>query len=277
MRTTARVWLVPGRVKVPDRPGHHDYLAGCRLLAQLLAQTPGVETRVAEEGWPEDARAFDAADGVLYYGAGGGRQPFLRSPERIAQLQALAERGLGLAMLHQAVDTPAEHAERAASWLGGATIRGRSRRGHWGARHEDFPTHPISRGVTPWSARDGWICDVQFVAGLRGVSPLLWARPGRASQDVVAWAFERPSGGRSFCFSGLDSHAAWSLPGLRQLIVNGVLWSAGLEIPEEGAPCAADPQLLTGGLTPRGSLAQLVVAQLRKRLPGRKRRRARSA
>jgi hypothetical protein len=273
MTARAQVVLVAGRVKVPDRAGHHDYLAGCRLLARLLAQTNGVEPKLVAEGWPTDTGAFEGASSVVFYTAGGGRQPFLQSAERVAQIQALAARGVGLAMLHQAVDYPAPQAPQATRWLGGATVRGVSRRGHWTAHHAEFPAHAVTRGVAAWSARDGWIVDVQFVPERRGVSPLLWARSSREPADVVCWAYERPGGGRSFCFSGLDSHSAWSCDGLRQLIVNGVLWSAGVAIPEVGAACVADAETLATGLTPRGSLAQLAFSQLRKRIPGMKRRR----
>ena len=33
----------------------------------------------------------------------------------------------------------------------------------------------------------------------------------------------------------------WGKDGLRQLVVNVMLWSAGLEIPEKGAPNKLDP------------------------------------
>jgi hypothetical protein len=82
---------------------------------------------------------------------------------------------------------------------------------------------------------------------------------GRA--DVVAWAFERPRGGRSFCFTGLDAHSAWSVDGVRQLIVNGILWTAGRAIPATGAPCAIPAGALDGYLTPRqprGPIARLM-------------------
>jgi hypothetical protein len=50
---------------------------------------------------------------------------------------------------------------------------------------------------------------------------------------------------------GLDAHSPWSVPGVRQLVVNGILWSAGLNVPAKGAPCAADERLVNGYLTPR--------------------------
>ena len=38
-----KIVLVAGTVKEVDRPGHHDYLGGCRLMQALLGQTEGVE------------------------------------------------------------------------------------------------------------------------------------------------------------------------------------------------------------------------------------------
>jgi hypothetical protein len=51
--------------------------------------------------------------------------------------------------------------------------------------------------------------------------------------------------------SGLDAHSAWSLPGMRRLMLNGVLWTAGKEIPAEGAPCEIEEDKLLAMQTPR--------------------------
>jgi trehalose utilization protein len=253
----ATIVLSAGAVKPRDRLGHHDYLAGCALLADLLRQTPGVDAALVREGWPQDERTLDAARSLVCYSGGGGKQPFLASPERIERIQRLVDRGMGLVMIHQAVSFPPELAARAAGWLGAAHVRSRSGRGHWWTQHRDFPEHPVTRGVRPWRIRDGWLNELEFAANADGVVPLVWAGPrhrgSRAggAADVVCWAWERPGGGRSFCFSGLDAHSAWSVPGLRQLVVNGILWSAGLPVPAAGAPCAADAAAIGRYRTPR--------------------------
>jgi len=253
----AAIVLWAGAVKPRDRVGHHDYAAGCALLADLLRQTPGVDPVLFGESLPEDEARLDSARALVCYSRGGGKQPFLGSIARIERLQSLVDRGLGLVMLHQAVSFPPELADRALGWLGGAHVRTRSRRGHWWTRHRAFPAHPATRGVRPWWIRDGWLNRIEFGADAAGVVPLLWAGPRhRGSRaggpaDVVCWAWERPDGGRSFCFSGLDAHSAWSVPGLRQLVVNGILWSAGLPVPAAGAPCAADAAAIDRYRTPR--------------------------
>jgi hypothetical protein len=260
--------LVAGAVTVPDRVGHHDYLGGCTLLASLLEQTAGVRTIVVRDGWPSDESVFAAARSLVVYSGGNRKLALLNSPQRIATIQGLVDAGLGMVMVHQAVSYPPEHAASAARWLGGVHLAGRSTRGHWAARHADFPEHPVTRGVAAWDSRDGWLAG----DGMRGVTPLVWSGPdprGRSTggnADVVSWAFERPDGGRSFCFTGLDAHAAWSAAGVRQLLVNGALWTAGVTIPMSGAPCAIDASALRGHLTPRGSRAALVGKLLRRGL-----------
>jgi hypothetical protein len=249
--------LLAGRVAPEGRVGHHDYLAGCTLLADLLRQTPEVLPVAVADGWPDDDRLFDRVQSLVCYGPGGGKQPFLGSAQRVERFQGLADRGVGIVMIHQAASFPPDLSGRATGWLGGVHVRGSSGRGHWRTQHREFPEHPATRGVQPWRIRDGWLNEIRFADGMQGVTPLVWSgRKHRGSSaggaaDVVCWAYERPGGGRSFCFTGLDAHGAWSLTGVRQLVVNGVLWSAGLSVPESGSPCAVESTALQGYLTPR--------------------------
>lgn len=255
----ASIVLVAGTMKTPDRLGHHDYLGGCRVAAHVLAQSPGVRVTLARDGWPEDEGALDAADALVLYTGGVTRHALFRSPERIERLQRLVDRGIGLVMVHQAVRCSPELAPQVVSWIGGAHVPGESGRGHWRTRHAEFPPHPVTSGVEPWDITDGWLNEIRFVDGMGGITPLVWSSREHGGSSaggtaaVVAWTYERPGGGRSFCFTGLDAHSAWSFAGLRQLIVNGILWSAGARVPAEGAPCVADQALLNGFLTPRGS------------------------
>ncbi len=252
-----KIVLVAGETAKVDVVGHHDYLAGCECLETLLRQTKGVETVRVNEGWPQEESVFDGASAIVFYTDGGGKQAFLSSPERTGKLQAMVDAGVGLVMIHQAVDFPEEVAAQATRWLGGIYRTGVSGRGHWPSNHIEFPNHAITQGVTPWKIKDGWLNGIQFVEGMQGVTPLVWSgkdyEESRAGVDehIVAWTYERPGGGRSFSFTGLDAHSAWSLPGMRQLVVNGILWSAGATIPNQGAPCQIDDAALEAMQTPR--------------------------
>jgi len=252
-----RIVLVAGETAKVDVVGHHDYLAGCRCLEVLLRQTEGVETVRVDGGWPDDKQVFEGASSIVFYTDGGGKQAFLNSPDRIQTMQSLADAGVGLVMIHQAVDFPNEFAKQGQAWLGGIYLQGKSGRGHWPSKHIDFPDHPIARGVTAWQVNDGWLNGVQFIDKMRGIAPLVWSgkdyEESRAGLDaqIVSWAYQRPDGGRSFSFTGLDAHSAWELDGMRQLVVNGILWSAGVEIPAKGAPCQIEKSELQSMQTPR--------------------------
>ena len=254
---TQRIVLIAGETALIDVAGHHDYLAGCACLDTLLRQTKHIEPVQVKNGWPDDESVFSKAKSVVFYTDGGGSQAFLTSPNRIAKLQTLVDQGVGIVMIHQAVDFPDSTEAQAKGWLGGVYTKSSSARGHWDSNHVDFPKHPITRGVTPWKINDGWLNAIQFADGMKGVTPLVWSGKQYAGsrsgldKDIVAWAYERPNGGRSFAFTGLDAHSAWSLPGMRQLVVNGVLWSAGLDIPSVGASCQIEDGQLEKMLTPR--------------------------
>lgn len=249
--------LVAGEMAVKDKLGHHDYIGGCKALAQLLEQTPSVRTTLVTGGWPEDETIFDRAQGVVFYTDGGGKQAFLKTPERVARIQKLVDAGVGLVCIHQAIDFPEPFVAQAQSWLGGVYVPGKSGRGHWASQHVDFPKHAITQGVEPWKVKDGWLNKIEFVDGQKGVVPLVWSGKEHAGSrsgldpDIVGWAYERPQGGRSFSFSGLDAHSAWSLDGMRKLVVNGILWSAQVEIPKEGARIDITEEQLETVQTPR--------------------------
>ena len=251
-----KIVLVAGDTALVDTVGHHDYLAGCAVLETLLRQTNGVETVQVKNGWPDDETVFSNAKAVVFYTDGGGKQAFLDYPKRTAKLQSMVDGGVGIVMIHQAVDFPESFADQAKSWLGGIYTSG-SGRGHWDSNHVDFPKHAIASGVTPWKINDGWLNAIHFVDGMKGVTPLVWSGKEYAGsragldKDIVAWSYERSNGGRSFSFTGLDAHSAWSLPGMRQLVVNGVLWTAGVEIPATGAANEIDVKQLTAMQTPR--------------------------
>lgn len=272
MNELVRIVVIAGTVKDTDTVGHHDYRAGCLLTAFLLEQTADVRVTTVDDGWPPDEAVFDTARSLVFYTGGLDKHAFLQSAQRIARLQRAIDRGVGIVMIHQAVRYPHALAARATSWIGGVHLPGRSRRGHWSTHHASFPPHPVTSGVQPWRICDGWLNHIQFVDGMRGVTPLLWssrahggAETGGAA-DVVSWTYDRPDGGRSFCFTGLDAHSAWSVPGVRQLVVNGILWSAGVSVPAHGAPCAADDATVQRYVTPRSGRPRRPFRTLWRRL-----------
>ena len=146
--------------------------------------------------------------------------------------------------------------------MGAAWEKGHSQRAHWVTRFGTFADHPASRGVTPFQIDDGWLFKLRFVPEMKGVTPLLrTVSPKAASQEltdesIVTWLYERPNGGRSFNFTGTHLHASLVEEGYRRFLVNGILWTAGVEIPKSGAPVSLTPEGLNKYLKPGPTAAK---------------------
>jgi Trehalose utilisation len=239
----ARIVLVAGSNAY--KPGEHEYLPGCVALAHLLRQTPGVFPVLAVD-WPEKPETLAGARAVVMFFDGGDKHALLDSA-RLAQVQKLADAGAGLVALHQDVDIPVDRGGQIRGLFGAAWEKGFSQRAHWVADFKTFPDHPIFRGVAPFQIDDGWLFKLRFVPELKGVTPLLRTVSPKTpvtlqwgSEDVVSWAYERPgpAGGRSFVFTGGHLHKSLGDEGYRKFLVNGILWTAGVAIPEKGSRVA---------------------------------------
>jgi hypothetical protein len=222
------------------KPGEHEYVAGCALLADLLKQTPGVFP-VLTLDWPKKSETLVGAKAVVMLFDGGDKHGLLRDDRR-SQVQSLADGGVGLVHLHQVIDYPKDFGEQARSWMGAAFEKDFSQRAHWVSEFSKFADHPVSRGVTPFKIDDGWLYKLKFVPELHGVTPLLrTVSPKATSQElnndtIVAWLYNRSNGGRSFTFTGTHLHSSLAEAGYRRFLVNSILWTANVEIPGAGAP-----------------------------------------
>lgn len=232
--------------------GEHEYFAGSVVLFNLLKQTPGVFPVLVAEGWPRNEKVFDNAKAVVFYMDGGGKQSLLQG-DRFAKIEQLAAKGAGIVHLHQIIDYPKTATERILPLIGGVWVPGAGARGHWDGDFSAFPEHPVTRGVAPFKENDGFIYKLRFVDGLKGVTPLLRTSPPKATlkgtEDIVAWAYQRENG-RAFVFTGCHLQDSWGFEGMRRFVINGILWSAGLDVPAAGAPVALDPADLKKYLDP---------------------------
>jgi type 1 glutamine amidotransferase len=242
----AKVVLIAGLPTPKLKSGEHEYFAGCALLWKMLRQTPGVFPVVARDGWPTKPETLAGAKAVVLFLEGGYVHPALRG-DRISQLQRLADAGAGIVHFHSAIDYPKDLGDRVRGLAGAHWEKGYSQRAHWVAAFDAFPNHPICRGVTRFEINDGWLWKLRFVPELKGVTPLLRTTNPKAAakapeaEAIVSWAYERPGGGRSFAFTGGHLHESWGQEGYRRFLVNGILWSAGLEVPKDGAPVKLGP------------------------------------
>ena len=254
--------LVAG--KPSHAPGEHEHRAGTLLLEKCLdaaaaAGGPRLVTATYTGGWPADPTAFDNADAVFFFADGGAGHPVLQS-SRLAQVDALAKRGVGVACLHYAVEVPKEKGgPEFLNWMGGYFEPHWSVNPHWTlAKTELAQGHPITRGVKPFETNDEWYYHMRFREPMAGVTAILSAVPpdntrerpdgphsnnpavraGKGSREVLAWAYERPDAGRGFGCTGAHFHRNWSNDDFRRMMLNALVWTAGLDVPTEGVASA---------------------------------------
>lgn len=255
-------------------PGEHEHRAGCLLLKSCLDQMPGITSVVYSNGWPNDPKAFDGAATIVVYSDGGGGHPLLQGG-RLKTIGALMDKGVGLACLHYAVEpTLANGHKEFLEWIGGAFEVHWSVNPHWLADFKKFPDHPIARGVAPFEMNDEWYFHMRFREGMQGVTPILSAVPtasttnrndgphegnaavraevARGEPQHMAWASERPNGGRGFGFTGGHFHRNWSDDNVRNLVLNAILWIAHAEVPSTGVPSKLTAQELQANQDSKG-------------------------
>jgi len=252
-----KIVLVAGRAS--HGPGEHEFFAGCSVMMKLLAQTPGVFPVMARDGWPKKEDTFKGAKVVVFYMDGGGGHPILHKGHKEV-VQKLIDDKVGFVNLHYAVEYPRSQSDHVLAWLGGYYETGFSTNPHWEAEFTSLPEHPITRGVKPFKILDEWYFNIRFKPESKEVTPILKAtppdkvrrtdaakkHPGR--DEVVAWAFNRADGGRSFGFTGGHHHRNWGNEDFRRLVVNAILWSAGVEVPDKGARVEMRPEELNRNL-----------------------------
>ena len=233
-------------------PGNHEFVAGFMLLSQQLnAAFPLVHCVVhSSNHWPSDLSHADA----VIVGLNHGQQAAL-DPELFAAIR----RGAGFMAVHYGVEVnKGAEGNNYMQWMGGYFETFWSVNPWWTPKFERFPVHPVARGVAPFSVHDEWYFHMRFVGDMKDVTPILTDVPpletvsetassrkgnpdvfNEVSQHVpqhMAWAYDRPDGGRGFGFTGLHLHANLENDSFRTVLLNAAAWVAGLEIPQDGVP-----------------------------------------
>ena len=234
-----RIVLIGG--KKSHGPGQHDFPNGIPLFAaQIKAAAPfaGIEVQAFPTGWPADPAVFDHALTVLMYFDGVQTPPVpLEDAARIAQVQKLMDAGVGFICLHQASTVPPGNTTiPMAEWLGAR------RNGMFDRSEESFafkpasPSHPILSGVSGFTFKDEVYPTLIFNSESSRLTPILTVSTtvGAAKEPAVAWAYERPGGGRSFGFTGGHYLAIFTQPQMEKILLNAVAWTAHLPVPAGG-------------------------------------------
>ncbi len=268
------VFLAGGR---SHGPGEHEFRAGSLLLAKALNES-GLDLKAeVHSGWPSDESVLDDADVLVIYA--DGTSVVGKGWEKVDQM---AKSGVGLMFMHYAVHPSKEEGDKYyRPWIGGAFEDNFSVNPHWVADLEVLPNHPISRGVASLlEAYDEFYYNMRFMDDRTKVTDLVTAVPDRqrmkryinfwnengvaglGKKQTLMWGIERSDGGRGVGFTGGHYHRNWSIDGFRTLVLNTIVWTAGMEVPVGGVkskPLTEDD--LNANLDAKGEAVRLTRVQ----------------
>ncbi|MBS1800413.1 MAG: ThuA domain-containing protein [Acidobacteria bacterium] len=251
----------------------HDYPDGILAIERLIKGSPQFQAlnpvvKSFPTGFPADLSQIADADVVLmYFGMdyGGGERHVGRmghaldnEPRRVA-MERLMDKGAGLIALHQASTLPSQASIiPMADWLGGVRFGMADRTTEIAQMQiSGADKNPIANGLKPFELLDEFYPTLTF-SKTDKVTPILSAKVHIQTQNnkpvfeeppadhVIAWAAERPNGGRSFAFTGGHYLLTFDQPQIRDMLLNAILWTSKRDVPLAGATTNA-PTMPHGG------------------------------
>lgn len=236
-------------------PGEHRFPDGCALLAGALkASGLGLRAEVSL-GWPADI-LLDRATAVVLYSDGLDGHV---AQGHVPALRRHTGAGKGLAVLHFAVEpSPGDLADYLLETIGGRFETDWSVNPLWKVEHPRLLEHDVTRGVGSFSLDDEWYYHLRFRPGVRPVlqavppadslgqdglrsgNPAVRAAVARREPQTLGWVYEG-AGVRAFGFTGGHYHRNWGDKNFRQLVLNGIVWTAGIAVPPTGVASTVDP------------------------------------
>jgi len=218
--------------------------------------------------WPEEKNVLNNAATIVFIGDIFPGETMENSDKIKADLAAMMDRGCGIVCVHYATGLRKEHVAEDGDhpllrWLGGYFATG-------GCTHHRSVArvctatlvpgqvdHPVLRGWKAFTFDDEPYWNNYF--GKEGpadnvtslVTTMLPA--DNPKKETVAWAVQRPDGGRGVGIVVPHYFRNWQLDDLRTLVLNCICWTARLDIPPAGVkatlpdlstfqPDSADPQ-----------------------------------
>lgn len=240
-----RILVVVGPSQHP--PGTHEVAAGGRLLKSCL-ESAGHRADVVTD-WPADAKSLADVASVVFIGDMFPPEVMPKRDAIMADLTAMMKRGCGIACVHYATGLEAKHVAADGEhpllhWMGGYFA---TRCNHHKSVAKVFREatvdpakgdHPVLRGWKPFTLHDEPYINNYFGKDgpAKNVTVIATAMlpPETPKKETVAWAVERPDGGRGFGIVMPHFYRNWKLDDLRMLILNGIVWTAKGDVPANG-------------------------------------------
>lgn len=218
--------------KQPDHPfATHMYLHTGKMLKKCLEKRGDVEV-VISDGWPQDKNLLEGIDTIVVYTTPAA-EFLLDSPYRDQVIEQL-DNGVGLVTLHWASSVFKDNLERLGprwmGYLGGTWVSNVGL--HTGESHltQLAPEHPVCNGWAEYEIHDEYYLNPTIAEG----TPLLQVT-ANDKPVIVGWTHERKNKGRAFGTTLGHFYANFQREPFRKMVVNAILWTAHVEVPEDGA------------------------------------------
>jgi type 1 glutamine amidotransferase len=211
---------------------------------------------------------------LRFVGRGHAAQPDQTRRGCAQVIGDLAKKSVGIGMMHFAVEVLKDKGgPQFMDWTGGYYEDKFSCNPMWSPDYKTFPDHPVMRGVKPFSCRDEWYMHIRFRAEMKGVTPLLIAKPSEqvrkgpyvwpagpyphivadsGKDEYMMWCVERDDGGRGFGWTGGHYHKNWSDENYRKTVLNALVWVCKLDVPANGVESTVTEDDLKQNLDPKG-------------------------
>lgn len=238
-------------------PGEHQFPDGSNLLAKALNESGLGIHAIVSLGWPQDESAITTADTIVLYSDGLADHVAMG---HLDQLRRHMEAGKGLAVLHFALEPSDPDLQKFLNdAIGGYFEVDWSVNPVWTIDAPILADNPVSAGVNVQGVNDEFYYHLRF---RDGITPILQALPPEKSlkQDgprsgnpavrkdladkvpqTLAWIVENKDGSRGFGFTGGHFHYNWANDGIRRLVLNGIVWTARINIPAAGVQSTVAP------------------------------------
>ena len=235
---TPKTLLLIGQGPDGHPPRTHEYIVGLKVLRKCLEPVGSlnISNVRADEPWTDGPGLIAKADGVVLFLSEGAKWA-QADPARSEALNRLVKRGGGVVGLHWGLGT--KDAANIAGFLklAGGCHGGPDRKfGDVEVEIKPNAKHEIAAGVGPFKIRDEFYYRLKF-AKMGKLEPVMRIEID-GHEETIAWAWERPDGGRSFGFTGLHYHENWRREEYRRLVAQGVVWTLKKPIPKDGLKVA---------------------------------------
>ena len=215
----------------------HEYHAGVRIIARLLANVPNLEIKTvrADEPWAEGPELLERADGAVLYLAEGAKW-LAADPRRQQAFAKLAGRGGGLVALHWAMGTrDGKNVAGFVPLFGGC-------HGGLDRRYAVVETtlvvasrdHPVARGIADFRMRDEFYYQLKFAREATRFSPSSGPRSTGSPRRSPGATLDPMADVRSV--SAACTFTRTGGAEYRRLVAQAILWAVELPIPDEGLP-----------------------------------------